>query len=628
MDAPFPVMKYTPSRPVDAHPYAIKTTSTGLLTRSNSRGSAAQYAHSFSPIDSPSPKPRSDTTLVRGHRHTKSLTSLTNPPPLPLPAPTSPVQSTRPLGDSVTDTEDAPHTPQRLKRSGTLPVYPTPEKIDREAMSESLRASDIAGLPQNPKLWTPTHLSVYLSSALRLKGGGSVPNRVAQDIAGFVVQQKLTGKSFLRLTDEDLDSTGVNQLWKDALLYSSRALRKNILKGRIWGFGSPPDLSHSPSNRRVPSTVYEQPQGEEESRQGRGSRLASNSFPRKEGKVRGLVASIERTASSGSEVEEPSFPPLTWTTAPEDDAGWASGELSDDGDADVDIDALLPDGPLPGETEDSPFGESSISSIESFAPRTPPRPASAVGWSPGIGDALKAPLPEFEFATTERIEEHSIGADETILAAHLDMPKAQGDLPLAQPPTSTEELEPTSSHDNEYALKNSSHAPPAAADDEELPMSELLNLAGAGAEAWEHEPEMNPKDTARKIVKSLEAIQSGSTRKNAGFALKRNVTQSSEMLWSLRQRLEEMERKVADLEAARERDREEREREKEEKARVEKKDAGTESMGAGLATATSPDLLDDTPSEGTDTQPGLPTYVLTVSLGLCIVIAKAIYKRL
>jgi hypothetical protein len=45
---------------------------------------------------------------------------------------------------------------------------------------------------------------VYLSSALRLKGGASIPAPVAKDIAAFALREKLTGRAFLKLSDENL----------------------------------------------------------------------------------------------------------------------------------------------------------------------------------------------------------------------------------------------------------------------------------------------------------------------------------------------------------------------------------------------------------------------------------------
>lgn len=90
---------------------------------------------------------------------------------------------------------------------------------------------------------------------------------------------------------------GVNQLWREALLAASRTLRKKVLKGRIWGFGSPlgPDdpehgtpIESSSSKRRIPSTV-----DEEES-----DRSPPPSAGFRMGRVRGIVDSLERSGSS------------------------------------------------------------------------------------------------------------------------------------------------------------------------------------------------------------------------------------------------------------------------------------------------------------------------------------------
>lgn len=59
-------------------------------------------------------------------------------------------------------------------------------------------------LPDDPRIWSPSQLSTYLASSLRVTSG-DLPPLVAQDIAIFVRAQKITGKKFLRLTEGDLD---------------------------------------------------------------------------------------------------------------------------------------------------------------------------------------------------------------------------------------------------------------------------------------------------------------------------------------------------------------------------------------------------------------------------------------
>src|SRR6267154_5371963 len=112
---PFPSKKHPTILP-NAHPYAIKTTSSAVLSRSNSSPhSAHAVKHHYVP---PSPtRPR--------HRHTSSLSSvegvsvneITRPSPLPVPPSFHSVSPTR---ASFTLSDDATPT-RRLRHAETLP---------------------------------------------------------------------------------------------------------------------------------------------------------------------------------------------------------------------------------------------------------------------------------------------------------------------------------------------------------------------------------------------------------------------------------------------------------------------------------------------------------------------------
>ncbi|KAJ8692175.1 hypothetical protein PTI98_009512 [Pleurotus ostreatus] len=190
------------------HPYAIKTTSTALLSRSNSSSQSARPIHNY--IPSPSPSPTRSRPSQRqygyshgsGHRYSRSLTG-ESPRPLPVPPSPSPTKQLYTSGHG--------HSP-----------------------------SFDVDLPANPKLWTPSQLATYLATALRVRSGESLqlPAPVARDIAAFVKTSKITGKEFLRFNEQDLNDYGINKLWSTALFAASRTLRQNVLKGRIWGFGS------------------------------------------------------------------------------------------------------------------------------------------------------------------------------------------------------------------------------------------------------------------------------------------------------------------------------------------------------------------------------------------------------
>ena len=99
------------------------------------------------------------------------------------------------------------------------------------------------------------------------------------------------------LVRTDESRMGVNQLWRESLLAASRTLRKKVLKGRIWGFGSQEEgegeIPVKRSKRRIPSTVDE---GREE---------ASPSPPPSAGRVRGMIKTLERRSSSAGSGSPP-----------------------------------------------------------------------------------------------------------------------------------------------------------------------------------------------------------------------------------------------------------------------------------------------------------------------------------
>lgn len=165
------------------HPYAIKTTSSGLLTRSNSTSQNTQASrHYYVP---PSPT-QEQTRRPRTHRLSKSLT---NAAPRPLPTPP----------DHISTLQSPPEGLSWL----------TPR-------SDSVEISHIKleDLPSNPKVWTPSQLSSYLATALRVQSGEtlSLPLSVARDVAAFVKESKINGRIFLRLCEQDLEACVLHYL--------------------------------------------------------------------------------------------------------------------------------------------------------------------------------------------------------------------------------------------------------------------------------------------------------------------------------------------------------------------------------------------------------------------------------
>ncbi|THH04258.1 hypothetical protein EW145_g5655 [Phellinidium pouzarii] len=272
-----------PSTP-NQHPYAIKTTSTALLTRSNSSGHAAHTQHAYVPT-TPSPSSK--------HRYTKSditRTAVHSPRPLPMP-PSLDTPSKYLNGHNHTSSEDFLFPTHRTKRADTLPSTPalpppSPVKVD--------------DLPSNPRVWTASQLSSYLITALRVKSGESLPLPlpVTKDIAAFVKEARLNGRAFLRLNEQDFESLGVNNLWREALFNASHNLRQNVLKGRIWGFDGDDGENNASSSPFRRSASNSSSFSIDEMSDSKDTTPIKNSG--RKGRVRGLVASLERSSSSGS----------------------------------------------------------------------------------------------------------------------------------------------------------------------------------------------------------------------------------------------------------------------------------------------------------------------------------------
>ena len=181
----------------NAHPYAIKTTFTGILSRSSSSPHHQVHGttltqHHYVP-STPSPSGQASPTKYKlpresRHRYSKSLTS-EEPRSLPVPPSRSPSPSPTSGNGGEDEEDDTPRMRQRTKRADTLPSSTIPN----------------LELPEDPKTWSPTHLSVYLSSTLRGAGGGEVSDQVAREIIAFVNDKQITGKTFLRLNEGDLE---------------------------------------------------------------------------------------------------------------------------------------------------------------------------------------------------------------------------------------------------------------------------------------------------------------------------------------------------------------------------------------------------------------------------------------
>lgn len=285
------------------------------------------------------------------HRYSRSLNGSDQPTPIPLPvdehggilfpSSTSPVKE---IGRSYTG-EPYPSSPTkeqpvpRAYTGGSFPVSgATPWSqgtADPPATGRPLPLPPQApDLPANPKEWLPSHVATYLAGVLRARrmdgqeteDGYPLPIAVVQDIAEFIRRAKVTGRMFLRLTDTSLEEMHVNPLWRSTLLSASRALRQNVLQGRIWGYGSTPaspTKSHYYSSTDEEESVAPQqrPLPSRPSLTGDGylSSSSASSFEQRgrtsegryrNGKVKGMVETFERERSrSESEGSDAHYSP-------------------------------------------------------------------------------------------------------------------------------------------------------------------------------------------------------------------------------------------------------------------------------------------------------------------------------
>jgi len=166
------------------HPYAIKTTSTGVLTRSNSTHST-RSTHHFVPSSPTKPKVN-QTRHSEGHKYSH-IPNEELPRPLPVPPNFAP-------SGSPTKTEFEPH--HETSFIGHM-------KRQSDTRHSLLQLEPLTGpvtdeLSDDPRVWTPSQLSTYLASS----GHSSPP--LAQDLATFILFHKITGQRFLYLTESDL----------------------------------------------------------------------------------------------------------------------------------------------------------------------------------------------------------------------------------------------------------------------------------------------------------------------------------------------------------------------------------------------------------------------------------------
>lgn len=179
------------------HPYMIHSTSSSLLTRSNS--SPTQPLESYT-----------------RHRPSRSMSSL----------------STQALASSGEESEDRRRSldlnkPSQLRRSGTLPAFPpSPSDVKKIGLALPVSASSLKSTSADHCRQTPnsghvssildscprslttlaSELATYLAHTLTTEGEGGaghpLPPVLVEDIRTWVLRQQVNGRAFLRGGDQ------------------------------------------------------------------------------------------------------------------------------------------------------------------------------------------------------------------------------------------------------------------------------------------------------------------------------------------------------------------------------------------------------------------------------------------
>ncbi|KAF8554017.1 hypothetical protein OG21DRAFT_1463222 [Imleria badia] len=245
-----PTRKHPPPIQPNAHPYAVKTTSTALLSRSNTTPHSAHHTkHHYVP----SPPSRILTGTRVRHRHSSSLSSVeaevcnvngvrTIPEPLPTPPSivvASPDNPSVPLWRA-----DEPKFSHQVKRVETMPSSATEPITENHSYDQKhefshdqdIRAELYAGLPPNPKQWNTGELTTYLETSFKSgsNSDGDKADSSLMNILECVRTRGFTGREILRLTDADLAGTPLSDVQCAQLLERSRTLRAEVLRGRIY----------------------------------------------------------------------------------------------------------------------------------------------------------------------------------------------------------------------------------------------------------------------------------------------------------------------------------------------------------------------------------------------------------
>ncbi|PWZ00267.1 hypothetical protein BCV70DRAFT_200424 [Testicularia cyperi] len=248
MSAPDPPVMSTPSRP--RHSLGLKRS--GTFSNSKTVPGVAGFSPGGQVMEGYSYLSRSSSISTSTRSRPKGLQSRhseisSSPSAMSVHLPSSPsvpgsILSHQPSlpSPSASPSKRSTDLPQRRNTIHRMPnSASTPElgltiggHLPRSGSEAERLAEAVSNLPTSPKVWTPSQVALYLTHVL-----GLVPRPVVEDVAAYVRSSRMGGRAFLRLSEKELERQGLNLKWRKLMIEAVRKLRRDALRGRIWGNG-------------------------------------------------------------------------------------------------------------------------------------------------------------------------------------------------------------------------------------------------------------------------------------------------------------------------------------------------------------------------------------------------------
>ncbi|SPO26479.1 uncharacterized protein UTRI_04068 [Ustilago trichophora] len=204
----------------EGYSYLSRSTSMSTSTRSRPKGLQSRASDITTSPNTASrnlPPSPSSTYILRATAASPASSPLTNPSDLP--------QRRRTISHGLTSSFSLPELYHSTNITNT---HPPRSESESERLAEA-----VAALPHNPKTWLPSQVALYLTHVL-----GLVPRPVVEDVTAYVRSSRMGGRAFLRLGEKDLERQGLNLKWRKLMIEAVRKLRRDALRGRIWGYES------------------------------------------------------------------------------------------------------------------------------------------------------------------------------------------------------------------------------------------------------------------------------------------------------------------------------------------------------------------------------------------------------